>query len=252
MSLFLSSLALTGCGTSIGIEDALHCTEVSAEPVADRDAVLDDFGASPQALLDAVLGDFSGSQLEHENQGDRADRADGEAWLTVTDPGDPVTLILYEANVEDTSVYAEEPCSPRLDVGLSVVLVADGLPTFSATVTGVVAVDGGVSLSSTDTSAFDEPLPEPVAYDPADYELVEGRVVEAATVRKRTYLNFGADWRSDFTVSLAPKVGKLFVAEGIDPLSYQGKLIRVRGWLKSYNGPLIEATHPEQIEVIGE
>lgn len=176
MSLFLSSLALTGCGTSIGIEDALHCTEVSAEPVADRDAVLDDFGASPQALLDAVLGDFSGSQLEHENQGDRADRADGEAWLTVTDPGDPVTLILYEANVEDTSVYAEEPCSPRLDVGLSVVLVADGLPTFSATVTGVVAVDGGVSLSSTDTSAFDEPLPEPVAYDPADYELVEGRV----------------------------------------------------------------------------
>lgn len=84
------------------------------------------------------------------------------------------------------------------------------------------------------------------------FELVEGRVVEAATVRKRTYLNFGADWRSDFTVSLAPKIRKLFEAEGIDPLSYRGKLIRVRGWLKSYNGPLIEATHPEQIEVIGE
>jgi endonuclease YncB( thermonuclease family) len=84
------------------------------------------------------------------------------------------------------------------------------------------------------------------------FELVEGRVVEAATVRKRTYLNFGADWRSDFTVSLTSKVRKLFEAEGIDPLSYQGKLVRVRGWLKSYNGPLIEATHPEQIEVIGE
>ena len=84
------------------------------------------------------------------------------------------------------------------------------------------------------------------------FELVEGRVAETATVRKRTYLNFGADWRSDFTVSLAPKVGKLFEAEGIDPLSYRGKLVRVRGWLKSYNGPLIEATHPEQIEVIEE
>ena len=84
------------------------------------------------------------------------------------------------------------------------------------------------------------------------FELVEGRVAETATVRKRTYLNFGADWRSDFTVSLAPKARKLFEAEGIDPLSYRGKLVRVRGWLKSYNGPLIEATHPEQIEVIEE
>jgi endonuclease YncB( thermonuclease family) len=84
------------------------------------------------------------------------------------------------------------------------------------------------------------------------FELVEGRVVDAATVRKRTYLNFGADWRSDFTITIAPKTRRLFEAEGIDPLSYQGKLVRVRGWLKSYNGPLIEATHPEQIEVIEE
>jgi hypothetical protein len=84
------------------------------------------------------------------------------------------------------------------------------------------------------------------------FELVEGRVIEAAIVRKRTYLNFGADWRSDFTITIAPKTWRLFEAEGIDPLSYQGKRVRVRGWLKSYNGPLIEVTHPEQIEVIEE
>ncbi len=84
------------------------------------------------------------------------------------------------------------------------------------------------------------------------FELVEGRIVDAATVRKRTYLNFGADWRSDFTITIAPRTRRLFEAEGIDPLNYQGKRVRVRGWLKSYNGPLIEATHPEQIEVIEE
>jgi hypothetical protein len=71
-------------------------------------------------------------------------------------------------------------------------------------------------------------------------------------VRKRTYLNFGADWRSDFTITIAPKDRRLFEADGIDPLIYQGKRVRVRGWLKSYNGPLIDATHPEQIEVIVE
>ncbi len=30
------------------------------------------------------------------------------------------------------------------------------------------------------------------------------------------------------------------------------RLVRVRGWVKRFNGPLIEVTHPEQIEVIEE
>ncbi|HSR73118.1 MAG TPA: thermonuclease family protein, partial [Kiloniellales bacterium] len=83
------------------------------------------------------------------------------------------------------------------------------------------------------------------------FELVEGRVVDAAVVRGRAYLNFGPDWRTDFTVVLDPPVRRLFESEGIDPLSYRGQRVRVRGWLESYNGPMIEATHPEQIEVLG-
>ena len=84
------------------------------------------------------------------------------------------------------------------------------------------------------------------------FELVEGRVIKVAVVRKRVYLNFGADWRSDFTVTIAPRTRRLFEAEGIDPSAYEGRMVRVRGWVKSYNGPLIEATHPEQIEVLEE
>ena len=83
------------------------------------------------------------------------------------------------------------------------------------------------------------------------FELVEGRVLEVAIVRGRAYLNFGADWREDFTVTLAPAERRRFEAEGFAPETYRGRLVRVRGWLKSYNGPMIEATHPEQIEVIG-
>jgi hypothetical protein len=69
-------------------------------------------------------------------------------------------------------------------------------------------------------------------------------------VRGRAYLNFGADWKQDFTVTLAPAVRRLFEAEGHDPRAYEGRRIRVRGWLKSFNGPMIEATHPEQIELL--
>ena len=84
------------------------------------------------------------------------------------------------------------------------------------------------------------------------FQLVEGRVLKTATVRGRVYLNYGDDWRSDFTVTLAPKVRRLFEAEGIDPADYEGRRLRVRGWLKSYNGPMIEVTHPEQIELLEE
>ena len=82
------------------------------------------------------------------------------------------------------------------------------------------------------------------------FQLVEGRVLETAVVRGRAYLNFGPDWREDFTVTLAPDVRRRFEAEGIDPRDYQAARIRVRGWLKSFNGPMIEVTHPEQIEVL--
>jgi len=81
------------------------------------------------------------------------------------------------------------------------------------------------------------------------FQLVEGRVADAAKVRSRVYLNFGPDWRTDFTISIAPRAMRLFRKADLDPLALKGRRVRVRGWLRDYNGPLIEATHPEQIEV---
>ena len=37
---------------------------------------------------------------------------------------------------------------------------------------------------------------------------------------------------------------------GLDPLALDNALIRVRGWIESGDGPRIEVTHPEQIEVL--
>ncbi len=84
------------------------------------------------------------------------------------------------------------------------------------------------------------------------FQLVEGVVYDAQAVRGKTYLNFTADWRNDFTVSIDKRALKSFTALGIDPLTLKGRRLRVRGWIKKRNGPLIEASHPEQIEIIGE
>lgn len=82
------------------------------------------------------------------------------------------------------------------------------------------------------------------------FQLVEGRVLEVAIVNRRAYLNFGPDWRSDFTAVLQPDAVRLFLTEGLDPQTYIGRWIRVRGWIEEWNGPLIDVTHPEQIEVL--
>lgn len=80
------------------------------------------------------------------------------------------------------------------------------------------------------------------------FHLVEGRVLRVTERRGRFYLDFGADWRRDFTVSIAGGDRARFRAGGLDPAGLEGAALRVRGWLKRLNGPMIEATHPEQIE----
>ncbi|MEQ8325753.1 MAG: thermonuclease family protein [Parvibaculum sp.] len=92
------------------------------------------------------------------------------------------------------------------------------------------------------------------------FELVEGEISSAALVRGRIYLNFGDDYREDFTVTVNDKNARLFLEhepwssllstddEAASVLS--GQRIRVRGWVDRYNGPEISATHPEEIELL--
>jgi endonuclease YncB( thermonuclease family) len=95
--------------------------------------------------------------------------------------------------------------------------------------------------------------PESLLRDVGSFQLVEGTILAAARVRGRVYLNFGADWREDFTVTVAPRQRRAFerawAAAGLPEVSaLAGRRVRVRGWIDSYNGPMIEASHPEQIE----
>jgi len=82
------------------------------------------------------------------------------------------------------------------------------------------------------------------------FQLVEGVVVDAQTVRNMTYLNFTTDWRTDFTVSIDKRTLKSFTVLGLDPLTLKGRKVRVRGWIKKRNGPMIKLSHPEQIEIV--
>ncbi len=83
-----------------------------------------------------------------------------------------------------------------------------------------------------------------------DYELVEGRVLLADKSGARIYLNFGRFWKEDFTAVIEAPALRLFERAGSDPLELEGALVRIRGWVDERDGPRIEITHPEQIEVV--
>ena len=93
--------------------------------------------------------------------------------------------------------------------------------------------------------------PETVARDVDSFQVVEGTVLSVGLNKGKTFLNFGADWRSDFTVAIEGRDAKSFRDAAFSLKELEGRRIRVRGWVKSWNGPMIEASHPEQIETAG-
>ena len=106
-----------------------------------------------------------------------------------------------------------------------------------------------VGLWADATYAIRSPEPAALANDAGTFQIVEGRVVDTAKVQGRVFLNFGDDYRTDFTATIAPDTMALFTKSRVDPLALKDKVIRVRGYLRNYNGPTMDLTHPEQIEV---
>ncbi|CAO3416754.1 thermonuclease family protein [Azospirillum endophyticum] len=90
--------------------------------------------------------------------------------------------------------------------------------------------------------------PDGLFRDRDSFQLVEGVVLAVSKGGGETWLDFGADWRSDVTVHIGRAAMREVTRTGIDPLSFEGRRVRVRGWITLRNGPMIEITHPEQIE----
>jgi nuclease-like protein len=88
--------------------------------------------------------------------------------------------------------------------------------------------------------------------DGGTFQIVEGKVLTATLKDGRAYLDFGPNFRTDFTVTISPADMKAFKTAGVDPRDYAGKSVRVRGWVENHNGPEIAVAVPEDIEVIPE
>ncbi|WP_323761662.1 thermonuclease family protein [Maricaulis sp.] len=95
--------------------------------------------------------------------------------------------------------------------------------------------------------------PDELAQDVGTAQLVEGRVLDAVQLNSgRIYLNFGSDYRSDFTVRIDAADSQAFTDAGLTPDGLVGQRVRVRGWVTDENGPMIVIDHPARLERLGE
>ncbi len=82
------------------------------------------------------------------------------------------------------------------------------------------------------------------------FHLIEGAVQRIAKVKSRFYINFGTDYKADFTASAGSRRYRKWAGQGFDLASLAGAGLRVRGFVEAINGPSIELTHMRQLEVL--
>jgi endonuclease YncB( thermonuclease family) len=92
--------------------------------------------------------------------------------------------------------------------------------------------------------------PTRIAAIRGQFALIEGKVLSVRESGATIYVNFGRRWTEAFAVIIPKRQRRDFTAAGVDPKELEGRRVRVRGWVEQRRGPVMEASVPEQIEVI--
>ena len=80
-----------------------------------------------------------------------------------------------------------------------------------------------------------------------EFHIVEGRITRIYDTKAATYLNFGEDWHTDFSITIPAKIRRS-MKERIGQLT-AGKTIRVRGGIYEENGPMIRLLNGDNLEI---
>jgi micrococcal nuclease len=84
------------------------------------------------------------------------------------------------------------------------------------------------------------------------YQIVEGTTVRVKIAKSRTYLDFGPDWRTDFSAGIDAKILRANPEWAKTLQDLQGRRVEVRGWVEYRSGPYIAIEDPSQLAVIDE
>jgi len=89
--------------------------------------------------------------------------------------------------------------------------------------------------------------PENAAQHIGAFRLIEGTVTRIYEAKNATYINFGADWKSDFSITIPAKLRRSMKAQ-LATLT-AGKRVAVRGMITQENGPMVRLSHPDNLSI---
>jgi micrococcal nuclease len=134
--------------------------------------------------------------------------------------------------------------------GLARVMIAPDRTECAAELFAVEAKARAARAGLWSNAAYAVRSPDALQRDAGTFQVVQGKVLNASLKNGRAYLNFGGDWKRDFTVTVDPEDMPNFRHTGVDPRAYVGQTIRVRGIVQWLNGPEIEVANPQSVEVV--
>lgn len=82
------------------------------------------------------------------------------------------------------------------------------------------------------------------------FEVVEGTVARVGRGGQRHYLEFGRDWREDFTAGIEDRLLNRFAEAGVPIEALEGRRVRLRGWVRYWNGAYLELREAVQVEIL--
>lgn len=182
-----------------------------------------------------LLGSLAGSDItvDAAGQPDRWGRLPASLALAGAAPVDLADLLVAEALAVVDPDTRDALCRPDL-------LAAEGRARTRRA--GLWAASGW-PLAATDTAAL-------AAAADSGFAIVEGRVLSVGERRERTYLNFGRNWATDFSVTIPRRSWAAFKARGLDAAALTGRRVRVRGNVEIRRGPTMELTVPDVLELL--
>lgn len=100
-------------------------------------------------------------------------------------------------------------------------------------------------------AAYQVRTPEDLSRWLDSFQIVTGRIAGQHRSPGRLWLEFaGGRNRPTLEIAIAGAANRLFRAAKLNPATLVGADLRVRGWLRWQNGPIIDVDHPAQIEVL--
>ena len=165
-----------------------------------------------------------------------------EAWLAEHVLQQEITVVVGEGDRYGRNQVTSDVAEKMLRDGVAVYYATEGAiaPNWKPIEDAARAANRGIWANKNFIST-----PENAAQHIGEFRVVEGTLTRIYESKKETYLNFGDDWHSDFSITIPGKVRRGMKAQLASLKA--GDKVRVRGAIYEENGPMIKLMRADNI-----